>query len=191
MEKGKLGLADRLREGDLPHKGAVDVLLVDAAGRVARSVSTLSGELVEALRVHTILASSLPSEWPVALPPDWLAAGIEEGRRHGLPRAGYEVRLLDQNIACAPADRLAFLVGAMIAASEDTLIPALAGPQPVVVLAGPGALATAWEAVVRDRGGRALVLDDEGTGAAFRAGCRAVLEALPESFDRGEDAGRP
>jgi len=151
---------------------------VDAAGRVARSVSTLSGELVEALRRHTILACSLPSEWPPVLPPDWLAAGIEEGRRRGLPRAGYEVRLLDQNVACEPADRLAFLVGAVIAAAEDTLIPATVGTPPDVVLAGPPALAAAWEAVVRDRGGRALVLDDGGTGAAFRAGCRAVLEAL-------------
>ncbi len=164
---------------------------VDAAGRVAGSVSVLSGELIEAVRRHTILASSLPSEWPVALPPDWLAAGIEAGRRHGLPRAGYEVRLLHQNVACEPADRLAFLVGAMVAASEGTLIPASSRPCPQVVLAGPPALVTAWEAVVRGRGGTALVLDDEGTGAAFRAGCRAVLEAIPRSLDGWKDAPRP
>ncbi|HSD27062.1 MAG TPA: 2-dehydro-3-deoxygalactonokinase [Vicinamibacteria bacterium] len=152
---------------------------VDAAGRIARSVSTLSGELIESVRSHTILASSLPSEWPFVLPPDWLAAGIEDGRRHGLPRACYEVRLLDQRVASEPADRLAFLVGATVAASEDTLLPVSAGTPPRVALAGPPALTRAWEAVVRGRGGTPLVLDDDERSAAFRAGCRAVLEAVP------------
>jgi 2-dehydro-3-deoxygalactonokinase len=151
---------------------------VDVAGRVAGSVSVLSGELIEAVRLHTILASSLPPEWPAGLPSGWLAAGIEEGRRHGLPRACYEVRLLHQAVASDPADRLAFLVGAVVAASEDTLLPASAAPPGRIVLAGPPALATAWEGVVRNRGGTALVLGDEETGAAFRAGCRAVLEAM-------------
>jgi 2-dehydro-3-deoxygalactonokinase len=152
---------------------------VDADERVARSVSTLSGELIESVRSHTILASSLPAEWPAVLPPEWLAAGIEEGRRHGLPRACYEVRLLDQRVASEPADRLAFLVGATVAASEDTLLPFSPGAPPRVALAGPTVLARAWEAVVRDRGGTPLVLDEDERGAAFRAGCRAVLEAVP------------
>jgi 2-dehydro-3-deoxygalactonokinase len=152
---------------------------LDAAGRIAGSISTLSGELIEAVRSHTILASSLPSEWPSVLPPEWLAAGIEEGRRHGLPRAFYEVRLLDQRVASEPADRLAFLVGATVAASEDRLLPASEGALPRVALAGPPALTRAWEAVVRDRGGTPLVLDDDERSAAFRAGCRAVLEEVP------------
>jgi 2-dehydro-3-deoxygalactonokinase len=152
---------------------------VDADGRVAGSVSTLSGELIESVRSHTILASSLPPEWPAALPAEWLAAGIEEGRRHGLPRACYEVRLLDQLVASEPADRLAFLVGATVAASEDTLLPASEGALPRVALAGPPALTRAWETAVRGRGATPLVLDDDETSAAFRAGCRAVLEAVP------------
>jgi len=156
---------------------------VDGAGRVAGSVSVLSGELIEAVRRHTILASSLPSEWPDCLPPDWVAAGMEEGRRHGLPRAFYEVRLLDQRVASDPAERLAFLVGATIVASEEMLVAASAVPLQVVV-AGPHALATAWQAVVHDRGGRALVLGEDQTSAAFRSGCRAVLEAMPRSPDR-------
>jgi 2-dehydro-3-deoxygalactonokinase len=152
---------------------------VDAAGRVAGSISVLAGELIEAVRRHTILASSLPPAWPAQLPADWLAAGREEARRQGLPRAFYEVRLLDQRVACDPADRLAFLVGATVAASEATLLPSPAGTPAQVVLAGPPALAGAWEAVVRDRGGTALVLTDDAKSAAFRAGCRAVLESIP------------
>jgi len=152
---------------------------VDGDERIARSVSTLSGELIEAVRSHTILASSLPPEWPEVLPPDWLAAGIDDGRRYGLPRAYYEVRLLDQRIASEAADRLAFLVGATVAASEDTLLPAAAGAPPRVALAGPPALTRAWQAVIRARGGTLIVLEDDERGAAFRAGCRAVLEAVP------------
>jgi 2-dehydro-3-deoxygalactonokinase len=164
---------------------------VDAEGRVARSVSTLSGELIESARSHTILASSLPSEWPAVLPPDWLAAGARDGRRHGLPRAYYEVRLLDQRVASEPADRLAFLVGATVAASEDTLLPPSAGAPPRVALAGPSALAHAWAKVIRDRGGTPLVLDDDERGAAFRAGCRAVLEAVPLAADGEGPRGFP
>jgi 2-dehydro-3-deoxygalactonokinase len=152
---------------------------VDAAGRITHSASTLAGELIESVRSHTILASSLPSEWPAVLPPDWLAAGIADARRHGLPRAYYEVRLLHQRVASEPADRLAFLVGATAAASEDTLLPVFVGVPPRVALAGPTALTHAWEAVVRDRGATPFILDDDATSAAFRAGCRAVLEALP------------
>jgi len=153
---------------------------VDAGGRVAGSVSTLSGELIESVRSSTILASSLPSGWPAVLPAGWLAAGIEDGRRHGLPRACYEVRLLDQRVASEPDDRLAFLVGATLAASEDALLPESTASMARVALAGPPALAGAWATVVRARGGTPLVLDDDETGAAFRAGCRAVLEAVPE-----------
>jgi 2-dehydro-3-deoxygalactonokinase len=152
---------------------------VDAEARIVRSVSTLSGELIESVRLHTILASSLPAEWPAVLPADWLAAGIADGRRHGLPRACYEVRLLDQRVASVPAERLAFLVGATVAASDDALFPGSAGAPPRVALAGPPALTHAWEAVVRGRGVPPVVLDDDERGAAFRAGCRAVLEGVP------------
>jgi 2-dehydro-3-deoxygalactonokinase len=165
---------------------------VDAEGRIARSVSTLSGELIESVRAHTILASSLPSEWPGSLPADWLAAGIEHGRRHGLPRAFYEVRLLEQRVASLPVDRLAFLVGATVAASEDALVPLSGGAPPPLVLAGAPALTRAWETVIRARGGTPRVLHEAEGSAAFRAGCRAVLEALEPDAEGGmPDASGP
>jgi len=148
---------------------------VDGEGRIEGSVSTLSGELIHAVSAHTILAGSLPRDWPAALPPDWVASGLREGRRDGLPRALYEVRLLDQCVPSAPDERLAFLVGATMAASEDTLLPpATSGP---VVLAGVPALVAAWEPVIRARGREPIALGGEETSAAFRAGCRAVLAA--------------
>jgi len=151
---------------------------VDDEGRVAGSTSTLSGELIESLRSHTILASSLPPEWPETLPRDWVAAGFERGRSDGLPRALYEVRLLEQRAASGPDDRLAFLVGATIATSVEALVPPGAAATARVVLAGPPALTDAWGEVLRARGREPAVLVDDDTSAAFRAGCRAVLDAV-------------
>jgi 2-dehydro-3-deoxygalactonokinase len=151
---------------------------VDDRGRVAGSRSALSGELIESVRSHTILASALPPEWPATLPEDWVAAGFESGRRDGLPRALYAVRLLEQRVASEPEERLAFLVGATIAASTDTLVPPGAATPDGVVLAGPSALTDAWGAVLRARGREPLVLFDEEASAAFRSGCKAVLDAV-------------
>ena len=123
-----LGLAQR---GHLAGGGVVlslgshwKAVRVDGRGRVTRSVSTLSGELIHAVRSQTILASAVPGEWPPHLPGDWVEAGLRRARADGLPRALYCVRLLDQRAASTPRERLAFLVGAMIGADVATLLPA-------------------------------------------------------------------
>jgi 2-dehydro-3-deoxygalactonokinase len=150
---------------------------VDAEGRIMASTSTLAGELMHAVRSHTILASSVPDGWPLTLPADWVAAGVGRGRGDGLPRALYCVRLLDQRTASRPEDRLAFLVGATIAANEEALLPPASGKPRRVVLAGAPALAAAWEGVLRERGLEPVTIDEDERESAFRAGCRAVLDA--------------
>lgn len=152
-------------------------LRVDGHGRVAASVSTLGGELVSASGTHTILASSLSPEWPTVLSPEWVEAGASRARRDGLPRALYCVRLLDQRAPSTPDERRSFLVGAVMAACEDVLLP---GDDPAgrpVVLAGPVAVATAWAQLARERQMAPVILQDGEREAAFRAGCRAVLAA--------------
>jgi 2-keto-3-deoxy-galactonokinase len=150
---------------------------VDDRGRVACSVSTLAGEMVLAMRTHTILASSVPRGWPPALPADWVAAGARRARADGLPRALYCVRLLDQRTASTPEERLAFLVGATIAANEIALFPEARRKTPRVLLVGAPALVQAWVAVLRERGVEPVAIDEGGRETAFRAGCRAVLAA--------------
>jgi 2-dehydro-3-deoxygalactonokinase len=150
---------------------------VDAEGRITGSTSTLAGELIHAVRSHTILASSVLGDWPPTLPADWVAAGVRRGRDDGLPRALYCVRLLDLRTASGPEDRLAFLVGATIAANEEALLPPSSGTSRRVVLAGAPTLATAWEGVIRERGLEPVAIDEEERESAFRAGCRAVLDA--------------
>jgi 2-dehydro-3-deoxygalactonokinase len=176
-----LGLAAR---GHLPGGGLVlslgshwKAVHVDDRGRVAFSVSTLAGEMVLALRTHTILASSVPRGWPPALPADWVAAGARRARTDGLPRALYCVRLLDQRTASTPEDRLAFLVGATIAANESALFPVARPESPRVLLAGAPALVEAWATVLREREREPVAIDEDERERAFRAGCRTVLAA--------------
>lgn len=148
---------------------------VDIRERVTRSVSTLSGELIHAVRSQTILASAVPGDWPPHLPGDWVEAGLRRARADGLPRALYCVRLLDQRAASTPLERLAFLVGATIGADVATLLPAPTDDSRRVVLVGAPALVEAWEAVARGRGLEPVTLSEEDREAAFRAGCLAVL----------------
>ena len=176
-----LGLAAR---GHLPAGGLVfslgshwKAIHVDASGRVLSSVSTVGGEMLFAVRSHTILASSVPRGWPPSLPASWVTAGLQRGRDDGLPRALYCVRLLDQRTPSSPEDRLAFLVGATIAAHEKILLPPMALDSRRVVLVGAPALVEAWTSVLRDRALDPVDVEQKEREAAFRAGCRAVLEA--------------
>jgi 2-dehydro-3-deoxygalactonokinase len=150
---------------------------VDASGRVVSSVSTVGGEMLFAIRSHTILTSSVPRGWPPSLPPRWVEEGIRRGRADGLPRALYCVRLLDQRTPSSPEDRLAFLVGAAVAAHEDVLLPSAALASRRVLLVGAPTLREAWRPVLQERELDTVVVDEKDREAAFRAGCRAVLEA--------------
>jgi 2-dehydro-3-deoxygalactonokinase len=176
-----LGLSER---GHLPGGGLVlslgshwKAVHVEVDGRIGHSVSTLAGEMIHAVRAQTILASSVPRGWPAALPTEWVAAGVRRGRADGLPRALYCVRLLDQRTGSRPEDRLAYLVGATIAANEDVLLPAAGLPSHTVALVGAPALVGAWMSLVRERGLDPRVVDEAEREAAFRTGCRAVLAA--------------
>ena len=174
-----LGLA---RRGVLAGGGTVlslgshwKAVRVDGGERVTSSVSTLSGELIQAVRSQTILASAVPGNWPASLPPEWVESGVRLGRATGLPRALYCVRLLDQRAPSSPGDRLGFLVGATIAADLETLLPAsTTGSRPTVLVGAP-ALVEAWAGVIRQRGVEPITLSEDDREAAFRAGCLAVL----------------
>jgi 2-dehydro-3-deoxygalactonokinase len=146
---------------------------VDGDGRVAGSASTLSGELIFAVQSQTILASALPQGRPAALAPRWTDAGGRAFRAAGLARALYCVRLLEQRGDSTPEERLAFLVGAVMAADRAALVPE--GGRVAVV--GAAALAGAWARMLAAEGASAEVIGEGEIERAFRAGCRRVLEA--------------
>ena len=96
---------------------------IDAEGRIGWSRTALTGELLDVVRRHTVLAASLEDAPPEAPDPAWCAAGADAVARHGLARTLFGIRLLDQTRGATPAERYAFLLGALAA---DAL-PALLG----------------------------------------------------------------
>jgi 2-dehydro-3-deoxygalactonokinase len=118
---------------------------LDNDGRVRSSVTSLSGELIHILPAQTILAASVPNDRPANLSPEWVDAGMSEQRKSGLSRALFAVRLLDLAKQGTPTERLAFLVGAVIAADLDALLArgVLRSDLPVAVIGHP-ATAESW-----------------------------------------------
>ena len=152
----------------------------DAGGRVAWSVTSLSGEMIEAVRRGTVLASALPEGPLLELDRAALAGGMEEARRSGLPRALFAIRLFALSGRTTPAARLSFLAGAFIGTELDGLrtTGALAPGMPVTICGGEK-VGGAWAAALEPAGHRVRSLSPEEVEAGFLAGLRHVMSLRP------------
>jgi 2-dehydro-3-deoxygalactonokinase len=154
------------------------VIRIDAAGRVAGSVTSLAGEMLQAVTDQTILASGLPSTPLVALDEDLLRQGMDEARRSGLARALFCVRLLELAGGSSAEGRLSFLVGAFIGAelagleAGGALVPGM-----TVTIAGDDKVGGAWHLALARAGWNAHSLTPAEREAGFLAGLAAVVEA--------------
>lgn len=92
---------------------------MDAAGRITRSFTTLSGQIFEAFSRNTLLASSVPQTYPESLDQAALFRGLEAGLKNGALRASLMVRFMDTLMKTSPEERFFFLEGVIIA--EDIL----------------------------------------------------------------------
>lgn len=148
----------------------------DAEGRIAWSVTSLSGEMIQAVRTQTVLASALP-EGPLSEPDEAaLAQGMDEARRSGLPRALFCVRLRELAGRSTPGARLSFLVGAFIGTELEGLRTAGAlAPGTAVAVAGGEKVGGAWATVLARNGCVVRSLSAEDVEAAFLAGLRALV----------------
>ncbi len=153
---------------------------LDAEGRIARSFTTLAGELWSAVSAHTLVTSSLPA--PPADPPD--PAALEAGRRaaavHGLGRAAFAVRLADLARALGPEGRAAFWLGAVIADDVAALLrhPILSRADPLVVGGRRPQRAIYARWLAESYPGPMLVLDDEQSEAASAVGAMEVAREV-------------
>jgi 2-dehydro-3-deoxygalactonokinase len=149
---------------------------IDDRGRIAASRTTLTGELAFAVQTQTILASSLPRDWPASLDPRWVERGMELERDAGLARALFSVRLAEQRATCTPAQRLALLLGAVAAADLDPLRQsgALPAGAPLLVTGG-GAAAEAVRLALTPHLAAPHVLTAEQAEEAQIQGLRAVI----------------
>jgi 2-dehydro-3-deoxygalactonokinase len=149
---------------------------IDAAGRIAASRTTLSGELAFVAQTQTILAGSLPREWPASPDLDWVQWGMELQREAGLPRALFAVRLAEQRTDCTPEQRLSFLLGAVVTADLDPLRASGALPSGApLVVAGGGAAAAAVRHALSGHVPDLRLLSPEEVEEAQLRGLRAIV----------------
>jgi 2-dehydro-3-deoxygalactonokinase len=146
-------------------------IATDGRGRVVGSLTSMGGELVEAVRTGTLLADAVPADWPSALPDAHVEAGAEVGARAGVPRALFEIRLAQLARAGTPLERLATLAGIFIAAD---LVQWPRQPSGRLVLVGGAPLADAWHAALVRRGWDAVRLSAADAERAHRTGLAAI-----------------
>lgn len=173
-----------LRQGVLSPGGALlnlgshwKLIRTDEAGRIAGSLTTLSGEMIHAVRTQTVLASALP-EGPLT-DPDLaaVAEGMREARRSGLPRALFRVRLRELAGRSTPMGRLSFVVGAFIGTDLDGLHAGGLAPDVPLTISGGEKFGGAWTAALAQEGHPTHSLTPAEVEGGFLAGLRAVLEA--------------
>ncbi len=149
---------------------------LDTDKRVAGSITSLSGEMVHTTQTQTILASAVAHGRPEQIDWQWLAVGLERQRQSGLARALFGVRLLEQSGQGTPQQRLAFLIGAFIAADLDALQHEGVLAE-TVFLTGGGALAEAWQWALTEAGICSSLITSEQSENAFLAGLRHIAGA--------------
>jgi 2-dehydro-3-deoxygalactonokinase len=149
---------------------------LDLEGRVAFSITSIAGELLQAVRTQTILASSLPDGALEQADATQVRRGMREARRAGLARALFCVRLLELARETSAAERLAFALGAFIGADFDHLEAAL-GTGTAVAIAGGEKTGGAWAQALEDAGHPVRSLTPAQAEAGLLAGLRAIHAA--------------
>lgn len=152
---------------------------IDKNGRVTASLTTITGELIHTTQTTTVLASAVPHERPVSIDQTWAQAGMREQQKSGLARALFCVRLLEQKGNCTPEQRLAFLLGAFIAADFDGLKNhGILATEKSVLITGGGALAESWGNFLAQESITARIISSAEVESALLTGLRNILETI-------------
>jgi 2-dehydro-3-deoxygalactonokinase len=142
---------------------------LDHAGRIASSHTTLSGELLQAVQQHTVLATALPPGRFEQLDMEWLDRGREFQKTVGVGRSFFGVRLLEQVFGVDQIAASSFLLGALIEA-DFTAMRSLDKIQDQVVITGLGAAAAGWKQILELSGHGVTLCDPGSIEKAFVSG---------------------
>jgi 2-dehydro-3-deoxygalactonokinase len=155
---------------------------VDDQGRVAACVTTLTGEVLQALTMHTLIRTSLDGRFADHLDPGALRAGAAAARASGLSRAAFTVRVLDVNGLLDRNARACWLLGAVLA--DDLRVVATERarhPEGPLLLAGKPLLRDSLALLLADQGLDVQAATDDqqadlaGRGALRLAQARGLL----------------
>lgn len=150
---------------------------IDPRGRVEWSITSLAGELMQAARTQTLLASGLPEGAPAPLDEASFRDGMAEARRSGLSRALFCVRLLELSRASRAEQRLSFLIGAFVATDLDHLKASGALAAGTVAVSGGEKLGGAWSRALEAEGLRVRELSPGDVEDGLLAGLGAIVRA--------------
>jgi 2-dehydro-3-deoxygalactonokinase len=132
--------------------------------------------VVHSVQSGTILSASLPTGPLDRVSTTWLETGARAGRRDGLLRALFGVRLLDQQKLADGPERFSFLAGACIAEDIDALLAVGAiTPGTPIAVSGPAAVPAAWAHLLSLAGCPATPLDAETIERGFITGLLAIV----------------
>jgi 2-dehydro-3-deoxygalactonokinase len=154
------------------------LVAVDAEGRIARSFTTLAGEILQAVAQHTLLAASLPAVLPDELDGDAAADGARAAARHGLGRAAFLVRIAALGRTLDERGRASFWIGAAVEADVMSLAghPILELGRGVFVGGRDPLRALYTTGLARRHVGSVVPLELPLAEAASALGARAVAE---------------
>jgi 2-keto-3-deoxy-galactonokinase len=174
--RGEETLCVGLLEAGILHPGATllnlgshwKAIVIDDEGRIEKSFTDLSGELMLAAQAHTVLASAVPVERSLGFDPEWVLHGVRAERKSGLSRALYSVRMLDLGAQTSALERVSYLTGSFISHTLTQLVAKSFVCDHAVVCGATG-IVEAWKLALTDQG---IDVTDyaEGTEAAFIRG---------------------
>jgi len=116
---------------------------IDDGGRITGSVTTISGELLDVISRHTLIAGSVDHGFAEKVNPDALLKGAELGARLGVGRSAFVVRLLDLFGDLDRDARASFLLGAVLASDLAALKSSHSlkvAPESRIIVAGKAGL---------------------------------------------------
>lgn len=152
---------------------------IDEEARIARSRTSLTGEMIHAIQTQTLLASALTQARPEAFDPEWLVRGGNEAASSGLSRALFCVRLLELAGTTTPTQRLSFLYGAFLEAEMRSLLANdFFSNLESVCLIGSPPLAEAWQRWLAAADVTSTVLSEGQRERAYLAGLQHLLLLL-------------
>jgi 2-dehydro-3-deoxygalactonokinase len=155
-------------------------IFFDEQMRIARSRTSLTGEMIHAVQAHTLLAGGLPQQRPETIDSKWAQRGASQAQAEGLSRALFCVRLLEQEAQSTPEQRLSFLSGAFLQEETQSIERSLFFKKQVpkkVVISGPTALASLWGDALRRLGLASRILSPMETESAYLLGLQTIAGA--------------
>lgn len=153
------------------------LIVVDAAGRIVRSSTAITGELLAAISQHTILAGSLVPLDGLALKTTAVEAGIYASASLGLGRALFLVRVGEVIAGRSREAVTSFLLGAL-AGLDLQLIERELDPATPLVIYGSGAFPAILEQHLKGQGGwQVCTVSKEQSEAAAVVGAVRIVEA--------------